>query len=298
MDEPLVSVIVPTYNEEENIGWLMDDLLSLSYENLEIVVVDDGSTDGTWEALEKYDVRKILKEENEGFASAVNRGVEEAEGEFNWQVNADIRVRDRGIIQKFLKEFEEDTVAVWGAVGVENNEKFFPSMMSAAKKLNEDYLYGSANVMFRTEFSKANPYYEDDKITSPDFEMREKIEEKKDEDKYAENIFVKASYPEGFVDNVKQRYRYSKSHINLMKRDFDRNKLVPIVRDWITAGGVLCLPFLVRKLWLILLVLTLGYFSYRARVYDKNKFGVLSVLAELFFVFVRSFGYLKEMMWL
>jgi glycosyltransferase involved in cell wall biosynthesis len=51
---PLVTVIVPAFNEEKSIGKTIDSLLKLSYVNKEIIIVDDGSTDGTLEAARKY----------------------------------------------------------------------------------------------------------------------------------------------------------------------------------------------------------------------------------------------------
>lgn len=240
-------------------------------------------------------MKKKYLEENKGFAHAVNSVLDEVNGDYFLQLDADIRIRTENLIDKMLQEFKEDTVAVWGAIRVENNDKFFPSMMSAAKRLQLDYLYGGACVMFKTEFIRNDPYDEVEGFSGEDFEMREKIESGKHGNKYAENVVVEATYPEGFVDNVRQRDRYSRSHVRLMKRRFEKTKLIPLLRDWTAAGGLLTLPFLSLKLWVFLLVSVLIYFSYRARVYDKLKFGLLSVFAELFFVFVRSFGYLREL---
>lgn len=81
-----ISVIVPTYN---NAPWLpdcLDSLLAQTYENMEIIVVDDGSTDHTGEILREYSEKnekiKTIHQENAGVTAARLRGVEQADG--NW----------------------------------------------------------------------------------------------------------------------------------------------------------------------------------------------------------------------
>ena len=53
MDEKLVSVIIPAYNIEDYIGRCLDSIISQTYKNLEIIVVDDGSRDYTGEIMQK-----------------------------------------------------------------------------------------------------------------------------------------------------------------------------------------------------------------------------------------------------
>ena len=55
MDEKLVSVIIPAYNIEDYIGRCLDSVLSQTYKNLEIIVIDDGSSDRTGEILDDYE---------------------------------------------------------------------------------------------------------------------------------------------------------------------------------------------------------------------------------------------------
>ncbi len=80
---PLVSVIIPVYNGERFIEDAVNNVLAQKYPALEIIVVDDGSTDGTEEIVNKLpaDIR-YFKQKNEGPASARNRGIRDASGEF------------------------------------------------------------------------------------------------------------------------------------------------------------------------------------------------------------------------
>ncbi len=79
---PLVSVIIPAYNATAFLGETLDSVLAQTYPNLEIIVVDDGSTDATPELLDSYGDRiRVLRQANAGQAAARNHGAREARGE-------------------------------------------------------------------------------------------------------------------------------------------------------------------------------------------------------------------------
>jgi glycosyltransferase involved in cell wall biosynthesis len=79
---PLVSVVIPAYNAEAFLGETLDSVLAQTYPNLEVIVVDDGSTDATPQLLEKYSDRiRVLRQANAGQAAARNYGAREAHGE-------------------------------------------------------------------------------------------------------------------------------------------------------------------------------------------------------------------------
>lgn len=96
MDEKLVSVIIPAYNIEDYIGRCLDSIISQTYKNLEIIVVDDGSRDRTGEILDDYvkkDPRmKVVHKKNGGVSSARNTGIDIAEGDYIGFVDGDDRI--------------------------------------------------------------------------------------------------------------------------------------------------------------------------------------------------------------
>lgn len=80
---PLVSVIVPTFNCTRFVGEAISSVLSQDYSNIELIVVDDGSTDDTVECVQQYATRlQVLRLDNAGPAAARNRGATAARGEF------------------------------------------------------------------------------------------------------------------------------------------------------------------------------------------------------------------------
>ncbi|RYZ19053.1 MAG: glycosyltransferase family 2 protein, partial [Chitinophagaceae bacterium] len=84
MNNPLVSVCMPAYNAEKYIGEALDSLLDQSYPNLEIVVVNDGSTDGTGDILNQYEKRgiRVIHQENRGQCAAANTAFQYCSGEY------------------------------------------------------------------------------------------------------------------------------------------------------------------------------------------------------------------------
>jgi glycosyltransferase involved in cell wall biosynthesis len=85
MSKPLVSVIIPAYNCAGVLSDAIDSVLKQTYGNIELVVVDDGSTDETGKIAEGYlESGKVrcYRQENGGPGAARNRGIEAARGEY------------------------------------------------------------------------------------------------------------------------------------------------------------------------------------------------------------------------
>jgi GT2 family glycosyltransferase len=92
-EAPLVSVIVPAWNAEATLAETLRSVAAQTYSNLEIVIVDDGSTDATAGIATRFcdkDGRaRLVRKENGGVASARNRGIEESRGEWVAPIDAD-----------------------------------------------------------------------------------------------------------------------------------------------------------------------------------------------------------------
>ncbi len=87
---PLVSVIIPAYNSEKTLSRAIGSALEQNSIPLEIIVVDDGSTDGTADKVREYGGKvRLIQQENRGAGAARNRGVAEAAGEFIAFLDAD-----------------------------------------------------------------------------------------------------------------------------------------------------------------------------------------------------------------
>src|SRR5712671_4891186 len=93
LDEPLVSIILPVHDGEAYVGDTLDSALGQTYRNLEVIVVDDGSRDGTRAVVESFAIRDsrvhVIAQPNRGVADARNRAIAAARGEFIAPLDAD-----------------------------------------------------------------------------------------------------------------------------------------------------------------------------------------------------------------
>lgn len=93
MEEPLISVIVPVYKVEQFLPRCVDSLLSQTYHNLEILLVDDGSPDRCGEICDEYAAKdpriRVIHKANGGLGSARNAGIAQAKGEYISFIDSD-----------------------------------------------------------------------------------------------------------------------------------------------------------------------------------------------------------------
>ena len=115
--KPLISVIIPIYNTGDSAVKLLDKLTKQSYENLEIICVDDGSKDGSFNLVSEF-IRQsklknknlnmtILRQKNQGAAGARNLGLKKASGKYVTFIDSDDEV-EKTHIEDLLKSLEKD----------------------------------------------------------------------------------------------------------------------------------------------------------------------------------------------
>jgi glycosyltransferase involved in cell wall biosynthesis len=82
MHPPRVSIVIPTYNRAWTLAEAIDSVLGQTFASFEIIVVDDGSTDGTARLLQRYgSAVRVLRQINQGVSAARNAGIRSARGE-------------------------------------------------------------------------------------------------------------------------------------------------------------------------------------------------------------------------
>ncbi len=114
---PLVSVVIPVFNGEGTIRRGIESIFSQTYPNIEIVVVDDKSTDSTAEILHSFGsrIRALFNPKNRGTAGTYNVGTAAARGEFLLLMASDCYLTDPGYISAGLEHFRDPKIA--GVIG-------------------------------------------------------------------------------------------------------------------------------------------------------------------------------------
>ncbi len=131
MEKPLISVIVPVYNVKQYLRRCVDSILKQTYENIEIVLIDDGSTDESGAICDRYaqkDVRvKVIHKENGGLSDARNKGMQEARGEYFAFVDSDDYIAKDYMAYLFELIVENKAqISLCGYLKFDNNRKIIP----------------------------------------------------------------------------------------------------------------------------------------------------------------------------
>jgi glycosyltransferase involved in cell wall biosynthesis len=136
-ENPSVSVVIPAYNEGGNdyLSRSIESALGQSYKPSEVIVVDDGSTDGTAEIASGYEGVQVLRTENMGVAHARNYGAERAKGDIVVWMDAD-SCMESGLLEKVA-----DSIGRGHYVG--GTARTTPDTNGAT----ESFLYGAGNVV-------------------------------------------------------------------------------------------------------------------------------------------------------
>jgi glycosyltransferase involved in cell wall biosynthesis len=108
--EPLVSIVIPLYNQGEFLSDSVGSVLSQTYKNIEVIIVEDGSTDGTTpDIADKFqsNIVRVIHKKNEGLAMARNTGIEDSKGEFVIPLDADDKL-DPTFVEKTISSIQEN----------------------------------------------------------------------------------------------------------------------------------------------------------------------------------------------
>jgi glycosyltransferase involved in cell wall biosynthesis len=181
MKEPLVTVLLPTYNCVRFIDEAVDSIVKQSYKNLEIIIIDDCSTDGTWENLKIWAekdcrIQIISKRKNSGYVDSLNEGIRIAKGDYIARMDGD----DISVIDRISRqvEFMEGNLHV-GVLGtgyqvIGTNKQLIPQ--TTHDKIKIGLLLASQmahpSVMFRRSvFSRIIRLYEKAYMPAEDYEF-------------------------------------------------------------------------------------------------------------------------------
>lgn len=157
-----VSVVVPVYNAEEHLSFCLDSILNQTYKNIQIVAVNDGSTDSSADILEKYkekhpDIFKVITKENSGVSDTRNLGIKEADGYYlMFSDNDDYMEPD--FIETLVKSDEGYDIIISGYKRVKYSGKTIFQVKLDDKPLSPYIQLASWGKLYNMDFVKKNNF--------------------------------------------------------------------------------------------------------------------------------------------
>ena len=153
---PLISIIVPIYNVENYLNKCIDSILNQTYKNLEIILVDDGSTDLSGNIADEYAFKdnriKVIHKENGGLSDARNTGLEIIKGDYVGFIDSDDYI-DPLMYEKLYKYIQDNglDVVLCGTNKVDEDDRiiessnFFQSYSVNSKEEMVDIVFGDVH---------------------------------------------------------------------------------------------------------------------------------------------------------
>jgi rhamnosyltransferase len=166
---PKVSIIIRCYNEEEHIGRLLSGILQQTIKDVEIIVVDSGSTDATLSIARRYPVRILhIAPQDFSFGRSLNRGCAAAEGELLVFASAHVYPLYKDWLEKLIAQFEQNPAVALSYGGQRGNEvtkysehQVFAHWFPAKSNLDQDHPFcNNANAAVRRSLWERFPYDE------------------------------------------------------------------------------------------------------------------------------------------
>ena len=106
-----VSVIIPTYNSDKYLKKCIESILLQTYKNIEIIIINDGSTDKTDDIVKKYEDERIkyYKNKNQGIGKSRNYGIKQSTGEYIMFVDSDDYI-DESAVEEMIKKITDSNL--------------------------------------------------------------------------------------------------------------------------------------------------------------------------------------------
>lgn len=229
----LISIIIPARNEEERISSCIESVLDNNYPWKEIIVVDDGSTDGTYLVAKRYEetgLVKVVRKDPSGYkASAINYGLLFSKGEIILSLDADTLI-SRDSLEWVSRCFEDEKiVAASGNLRVLNRDINILTKLQAYEYFIAFEMGRRTQALLRTLLiipGAASIYRRNlleslgflDRTSAEDFDVTLKFHKVKGKLIFMPEVLAWTEVPEGWRSWIRQRIRWSRGQLYSLKR--------------------------------------------------------------------------------
>jgi glycosyltransferase involved in cell wall biosynthesis len=218
---PLVSIIIPTYNSEKFLVRCLDSVSKQTYKNIEIIIVDNNSTDNTKEIAKKY-TDNVFNRGPER-SSQTNYGVLQAKGEYVYKVDSDF-VLDSTVVEECVSKIQEG----FEAIVVHNSPDTRISWIAKIRKFEVDmYKYDITHSAAR--FLKKEVYEaiggNNEKITAAeDYDFQNKLNKNGYQTGFVDAEALHLGEPTDILAHMKKFYWYGKDMVKYYESNSDKPK--------------------------------------------------------------------------
>jgi len=212
-----ISVIIPNYNGGSTIGRCLESAFSSEYDNFEVIVADDRSTDNSEKIIKKFPCRLISLEKHSGASKARNTGAENSAGEILFFIDADCLIQ-KDTLTKVSREFSNIDKTIIGGTysAIPYDKDFFSAFQSVfinyseTKKKEPDYIATHAMVIDARVFKTTGGFAESFLPILEDVEYSHRLRKMGYKLIMNPEILVQHMFNFNFIKSIKNAFRKSK----------------------------------------------------------------------------------------
>jgi glycosyltransferase involved in cell wall biosynthesis len=212
IEAPLVSVVIPCHNYAHFLGEAIDSVLAQTWRDIEIIVVDDGSTDNTFEVASRYPSVRYIRQQNKGLSESRNTGLRHSAGNFLVFLDADDRLRPSALETglRVLKMYPDCAFAAGHCDFIATDGSPLPSFSRPCNEFKDAYsatlmnnqIWNPACVVYRREVFESVSPFDSSVNAAADYDLY---------------LRILRRYPVKYHPTVVAEYR---QHTTNMSRDF------------------------------------------------------------------------------
>ena len=181
MSNMIVSIITVSYNSVRTISDTIKSVLAQTYQNIEYIIIDSSSTDGTIDIITSFgkSISKIVSEPDNGIYDAINKGIRLSKGNIVGILNSDDIFYDNRVVEKIVEAFndDDDIDAVFGdaqfvhPVKTSKIIRYYSSKSFSSDKFKYGYMPAHPSFYVKRELFEKLGYYKTDYKIAADFEL-------------------------------------------------------------------------------------------------------------------------------
>jgi glycosyltransferase involved in cell wall biosynthesis len=267
-DNPLVSVIVPTFNSQATLSRCLTSIKEQTYKNIQLIVVDNCSKDKTVEIAEKFG-SVVYKMANVERSAQLNQGVKISTGKYVYRSDSDF-VLDKGLIEEAVQKCENES---FDAISVYCTPDTSVSFWAKVRKLEKDCYKGTLFYVgarfFRKDVFEAIGGFSEDLVAGEDYDLYNRLSKTKYKIGRLNAEELHLGEPKRLFDIARKQYYYGKTLRMFFKRNGSKGVVqmnpvrLPLLKNWV--------KFLKHP------ILTGGFIGYHISICTSALCGLTSV---------------------